>query len=49
MDERREPTLRDLLDARITRLLMESDRVDPKEVEELLVRVRERRGAARDE
>jgi hypothetical protein len=45
MDERSEPGLRELLDGRITRLLMESDHVDPREVEALMVRVRERRAA----
>jgi hypothetical protein len=42
MDERKEPTLRDLLAAPLTRLLMASDGVDPGEVEALFDRVRDR-------
>jgi hypothetical protein len=48
MDERSEPRLHELLEGRITRLLMESDHVDPREVEALMVRVRERRAALRE-
>jgi len=44
MDHRREPGLRELLEACIVRQLMRKDRVDPRELEAMMARVRERRG-----
>jgi hypothetical protein len=48
MERYEEPKLVELLDEPIARLLMERDHVDPREVEALLVRVRETLAAPRD-
>jgi hypothetical protein len=43
-----EPRVKDLLEEPITRLLMERDHVDPREVEALLARVRASLAGAAD-
>jgi len=47
MDHRCEPGLRELLEACIVRQLMRKDRVDPRELETMMARVRERRAVER--
>ena len=47
MDHRSEPGLHELLEARIIRQLMQSDRVDPREVEAMMARVHARRAPER--
>jgi hypothetical protein len=43
MEEHSEPRLKDLLDEPIARLLMARDKVEPREVEALLARIRRSR------